>query len=179
MVTSSPIGLVLGTDGNFYGTTANGGAYNNCTNACGTVFEITPSGTLTTMHSFDGADGSGTNAGLIQGTDGNFYGTTYSGGANSNGTIFKINAKGALTTLHSFDNTKNYFQFTVSLVKVRKIRGDSARRARRGGGLTGLWSFSAWLPFLNSKPVMRTACGVVFIGPSQSSPQQMTRKDSV
>jgi uncharacterized repeat protein (TIGR03803 family) len=101
--------LVQGTDGNFYGTTLLGGAHNNCTDGCGTVFEVTPSGTLTTLHSFDGMDGYMT-TGLVQGTDGNFYGTTANGGANNNcangcGTVFKLTAKGALTTLHSFDGT--------------------------------------------------------------------------
>ena len=66
------------TDGNFYGTTAAGGANGN-----GTVFKITPSGTLTTLHSFDGTDGSNPIAGLVQATDGNFYGTTATGGGSS------------------------------------------------------------------------------------------------
>ena len=98
-------GLTQGTDGNLYGITYYGGANDNCTNGCGTVFKITPSGNLTTLHSFDDSDGSGPQAGLIQGTDGNFYGTTFSGGTLSNGTVFKITAKGALTLLHSFNGT--------------------------------------------------------------------------
>ena len=108
---SSPDGgLVQGTDGNFYGTAAFGGANDNCSDRCGTVFKITPGGTLTTLHSFDGTDGYQPNGGLVQATDGNFYGTTYSGGASNNcsggcGTIFKITPGGTLTTLHSFDGT--------------------------------------------------------------------------
>ena len=74
-------GLVQGPDGNFYGTTQAGGASANCTNGCGTVFKITAAGTLTTLHSFDGTDGSGPEGGLVLATDGNFYGTTYAGGA--------------------------------------------------------------------------------------------------
>jgi len=89
--------LVQGTDGNFYGTAAQGGA-----NGDGTVFKITPSGTLSTLYSFAGTDGSFPHAGLIQGTDGSFYGTTYYGGANNDGTIFKITPGGALTQLYSF-----------------------------------------------------------------------------
>ena len=80
-------GLTQGTDGNFYGATAAGGAFLNCdygTVGCGTIFKITPSGTLTTLHSFcaksNCLDGDGPNAGLTQGTDGNFYGTTAGGG---------------------------------------------------------------------------------------------------
>ena len=78
---------------------------------CGTVFKMTPTGTLTTLHRFDGADGGNPMAGLLHGTDGNFYGTTYVGGANINcvrggstgcGTVFKISPDGTFTTLYSF-----------------------------------------------------------------------------
>ena len=74
---SGPANLYLATDGNFYGIAWNGGA-----NAQGTIFQFTPSGTLTTLHSFDGTDGSGPNGGgmLMQDTNGTFYGTMYQGG---------------------------------------------------------------------------------------------------
>jgi uncharacterized repeat protein (TIGR03803 family) len=100
-------GLVQGADGNFYGTTLSGGASKNCgVNSCGTVFQVTPSGTLTTLHNFDGADGEEPIAGLVQATDGNFYGTTDGGGADGyDGTVFSISTTGTLTTLHSFDGT--------------------------------------------------------------------------
>jgi uncharacterized repeat protein (TIGR03803 family) len=89
--------LVVGPDGNFYGTTFEGGARN-----VGTVFQITPSGTLATLYSFAGSDGANPYAGLIQGTDGNSYGTTSRGGAGSFGTVFQMTPAGVLTTLHSF-----------------------------------------------------------------------------
>ena len=102
---SSPVAAVVeGTDGNFYGTTEYGGV-NSCvgyTSNCGTIFKIKSNGTFTLLHSFNGTDGSQPLGGLVEGTDGNFYGTTLSGGANALGTIFKINAKGNLTTLYSF-----------------------------------------------------------------------------
>jgi uncharacterized repeat protein (TIGR03803 family) len=97
-------GLVQGTNGGFYGTTLTGGA-GSCSIGCGTVFSITTSATLTTLHSFDYADGGYPSAGLVQGTDGKFFGTTPSGGANGDGTVFKITPSGTLTTLFSFDGT--------------------------------------------------------------------------
>ena len=99
-------GLVLATDGNFYGTTFYGGANN-----AGTVFTITPPGTLTTIYSFcsqsNCTDGAGP-WGLVQGTDGNFYGTTFAGGEmdcaipSGCGTVFKITPAGVLKTLYTF-----------------------------------------------------------------------------
>ena len=97
--------LVQGTDGNFYGTTGDGVTSSSCAGGCGTVFKITPGGTLTTLHSFDGTDGENPYAGLIQATNGNLYGTTQSGGARADGTVFKITPGGTLTPLHSFDGT--------------------------------------------------------------------------
>jgi len=106
-----PEALLQAADGNFYGTTVEGGAY-ACSAAemgCGTVFRITPTGILTTLHSFCASssctDGSG-NMLLLQGTDGNFFGTTSSGGAEEEGTIFKMTPGGALTTLYNFCSAK-------------------------------------------------------------------------
>jgi len=98
----SPLaGLVQATNGDLYGTTSQGGA--NCApNGCGTIFKISPGGTLTTLHSFDGADGQLPEAGLIQATNGDLYGTTEFGGAYNGGTVFKITPAGKLTTLYSF-----------------------------------------------------------------------------
>src|ERR1035437_8373079 len=67
---SYPFGLIQATDGNFYGTTDHGGAYSNCNLGCGTVFKITPAGTLTTLYSFDSTDGASPGW-MIQATDGN------------------------------------------------------------------------------------------------------------
>jgi uncharacterized repeat protein (TIGR03803 family) len=98
--------LVQGTGGDFYGTTTLGGDVTcNAPNGCGTVFKITAGGTLTTLHTFEGADGAAPYAGLIRATDGNFYGTTKRGGLNNDGTIFELTPDGVLTTLHSFSGT--------------------------------------------------------------------------
>lgn len=119
----SPSGLVLGTDGNFYGVTLEGGSNSSIdcrgeeVGPCGTVFRLTPTGKLTTIYNFcslaNCADGSLPNSVLVQGTDGNFYGTTWYGGTSGTcngsltqptgcGTVFKITPKGGLTTLYQF-----------------------------------------------------------------------------
>jgi uncharacterized repeat protein (TIGR03803 family) len=114
-------GLVLASNGTFYGTTEEGGGSSACNtygSGCGTVFKITAGGTLTTLHSFDGTDGAQPQAPLVQATNGNFYGTTLIGGTNSCimggvnlgcGTVFEITPGGRLTTLHSFDGTDGEF----------------------------------------------------------------------
>jgi uncharacterized repeat protein (TIGR03803 family) len=99
--------LVQGTDGNFYGMTGGGGPTGTGSPyGIGTVFKITPAGHETVLHSFgDGSvqnDGAAPSGGLVQGTDGNFYGTTYFGGATDDGTAFKITPDGQETILHSF-----------------------------------------------------------------------------
>jgi uncharacterized repeat protein (TIGR03803 family) len=111
-------GLIQTTNGDLYGTTANGGA-NSCehggrTLGCGTVFKIAPSGMLTTLYSFCSqsgcTDGQNPDAGLVQATNGDLYGTTFYGGAfllNQVGTVFKITPSGTLTTLHSFYCTQS------------------------------------------------------------------------
>jgi len=93
-------GLVQGNDGNFYGTTASGGPNGNK----GTVYQMTPDGTLATLVYFNGTNGSYPLAGLVQGSDGNFYGTTVSGGAKGKGTVFQMTSAGVLTTLVSFSS---------------------------------------------------------------------------
>lgn len=93
-------GLTLGTDGNFYGTTSQGG--NPCCQ--GSVYKVTPNGTVTLLYSFTGGnDGAYPYAPPIQGTDGNWYGTTSSGGMSGQGTIYKMTPAGALTTIYQFD----------------------------------------------------------------------------
>ncbi|HEV2378250.1 MAG TPA: choice-of-anchor tandem repeat GloVer-containing protein [Terriglobia bacterium] len=105
-------GLVQATNGDLYGTTYGGGAKGGA-KGVGTIFEITPSGRLTTLYSFCSqshcTDGSEPVAALIQATDGNFYGTTTHGGGGNRGTIFNITSTGLLTTLHSLDGREGYY----------------------------------------------------------------------
>jgi uncharacterized repeat protein (TIGR03803 family) len=105
--------LVQGNDGNFYGTTLEGGIgyspYSPNNTAAGTVFKISTNGVLTSLQSFSYTNvdnGLYPSAGLLQGSDGNFYGTTSGHGpgsqVRSRGTVFKMSPNGILTSLHSF-----------------------------------------------------------------------------
>jgi uncharacterized repeat protein (TIGR03803 family) len=114
--------LIQATDGDFYGTTVAQGA-----KLGGTVFKITPEGTLTTLYSFclqgynctDDTIGEGPQAGLVQGTNGRLYGTTVQGGGSHNctygcGTIFELTQQGeawTLKTLHSFDLEDGWYPY--------------------------------------------------------------------
>src|SRR5215467_1266983 len=99
----SPDIMAQGRDGNLYFT----GAY-----GCGSVFKMTPSGTVTVVYDFNadgGANGCIPMSGVTVGTDGNFYGVTYSGGSHNYETIYKVTPAGVLTVLHHFDGTQNQY----------------------------------------------------------------------
>ncbi|MDB6173169.1 MAG: 3-carboxymuconate cyclase [Chthoniobacteraceae bacterium] len=93
--------LLQGEDGNFYGVTLKGGAFD-----FGTIFKITPAGVLTTLVEFTGNGavnkGASPRAALIQAGGGDFYGVTSEGGAENAGTVFRLKANGSLTTLVEF-----------------------------------------------------------------------------
>jgi uncharacterized repeat protein (TIGR03803 family) len=149
-------GLIQANNGDGYGTTENGGTSTNCNGGCGTVFKITPGGTLKTLYSFCAQsgcpDGQYPYAGLFQDANGDFYGTTAEGGASGFGTIFRITPT-ALTTLHSFDGTDgenplagliqgadgNFYGTTVN-GGVNKSQG-TVFKMTPGGMLTTLYSF--------------------------------------
>jgi uncharacterized repeat protein (TIGR03803 family) len=148
---SPAAGLVQGSDGNFYGTTSYGGT--NGSN--GTVFRITPSGSLTTLWSFTGgSDGGYPTAALVQGSDGNFYGTAPGGGASGAGTVFRITPSGSLTSLWSFTGGSDGASPAAGLVQgsdgnfYGTAPGGGASgtgtvfRITPSGSLTTLWSFT-------------------------------------
>jgi uncharacterized repeat protein (TIGR03803 family) len=99
--------LIIASDGNFYSTTSVGGTN---TNGFGTVFRLTTNGTLTTLYSFgaiqdtngQALDGANPDGGLVQGSNGELYGTTSQGGKDNNGTVFQITTNGTLLTLYRF-----------------------------------------------------------------------------
>jgi uncharacterized repeat protein (TIGR03803 family) len=123
-------GLLLGADGNLYGTTFSGGSSSACEDGCGTVFRITLGGTLTTLHNFDLTDGAYPYAKLVQGSDGNFYGTTNGGGTGVWGTVFRMTPLGTLTTLHSFDLTDGGSPYAGL---VQAVNGNFYGTTRYGG----------------------------------------------
>jgi uncharacterized repeat protein (TIGR03803 family) len=110
----SPYGtLVLGPDGNFYGTTAHGGS-----NGFGVIFKITPTGTLTVVHNFLVNDGGASESGLTLGSDGNFYGITYYYGANNGGTIYRLTQSGTFSVLYALNPSTDGMESTAPLVQA-------------------------------------------------------------
>ena len=157
-------GLVQGSDGNFYGTTSGSGSGRS---PYGTVFRISASGSLTGLWSFTGGtDGANPDAGLVQGSDGNFYGTTYGAGSgpSGNGTVFRISPTGNLSNLWSFTGGTDGANPSAGLVQgsdgnfygttYGSGSGPSAYgtvfRISAGGSLTKLWSFTNGLDGANS-----------------------------
>ena len=149
-------GLVQASDGYFYGTTCFGGA-----NDSGTVFRISTDGKLTNLWSFTGgADGCHPQAGLVEGRDGNLYGTTLEGGTSTAcpagcGTVFRITTHGSLTSLYSFDldegalpSTKLVQDKLGSLYGTTRVGGSNALgtvfRMDANGSLKTLHSFSVF-----------------------------------
>jgi uncharacterized repeat protein (TIGR03803 family) len=137
--------LIQATDGNLYGTTVVGGASYN-----GTVFKMTPDGTVTTLHDFDFSFYP--LAGLVQGSDGNFYGTTRYGGAHGDGTVFKITPSGTFITLHSFDGTDGSYAWGGL---VQNTNGAFYGATQEGGanGYGAIYALSVGLaPFVETQP---------------------------
>jgi len=141
-----PARLIEGSDGNFYGITLIGGKLGVPIPSGGTVFKLTPSGTLTTLHSFcsdqdpntgNCFDGNGP-VGLIEGSDGNFYVSTFRGGSHDDGAVFKLTPSGTLTTLYSFcsqgnPNTNDCLDGATPNAVIEGSDGNFYGTTRQGG----------------------------------------------
>lgn len=124
--------LVQGTDGNLYGTAYQGGSA-----GCGALFELSTSGTLLWDYSFPCQPG-GANpiGGLIQATDGNFYGTTYAGGTYNIGTVFRV-SQGVVSTLYNFRGLPGKDGSSPSAGVVQASDGNLYGSTQGGGGFDG------------------------------------------
>ena len=133
---SIPQGVIQATDGDFYGITDGGGDYE-----AGTIFKITPGGKLTTLYNFCSqspppkcTDGEGP-TGLIQASDGAFYGTTTVGGNYGRGTVFRFTPSDSLTTLYKFLPTRNWLRVPGRPKPRREVIPGRRRRLLRDNHL--------------------------------------------
>ncbi len=142
-------GLCKGSDGNYYGTTSSGGGAD-----FGTVYQITPSGVLTVIHSFARSEGDTPKTSLVEGADGYFYGTTSSEGPNGVGAIFKVNAAGDFSIVVSFANTTVSQAGTMILAKDGNFYGCASSGGANGAGaiykLTPAGQFSVFYNFTSA-----------------------------
>ena len=145
--------VIQGSDGNFYGTASGGGDVNGD----GTIFQLTPAGAYTVLHTFNGSDGSYPFAPLVGDGQGNFYGTTPLGGANGFGTAFRITAGGQLTTLWSFQGgtADGSNPNGLTLAKDGNLYGTTTSGGTTGNGVV----FQISLPGGIEKPIYSFAGG--------------------
>ena len=139
---SNPTGsVILAADGNFYGAATNGGSDDS-----GTVYKVTPSGTVSTVYSFcvktSCADGQFPSSALIQGADGNFYGTTLNGGVNGGGIAYKVTSGGAFTTLYAFCAVYSNSHCTDGTNPGQLVQGTDGNFYGVAGGGVNTYGFS-------------------------------------
>lgn len=128
--------LIQANDGNFYGTAYDGGSGAALPGA-GVIFKMTPSFKFTVLHNFSGGDdGANPAGGLVEASDGNFYGTNIFGGANGYGVLFRITPGGAFTVLHDFDQRTGWLaQMTLLQHTNGKLYGQTTQGGSAGVGV--------------------------------------------
>jgi len=130
-------GLVLDSAGNLYGTTQNGGDPTcNAPYGCGTVWALSPNGTETLLHIFEGTDGDSPAYGsLMLDKAGNLYGVTAYGGPSNYGVIFSVTTGGAFTVLHDFTGTDGSLPYGTPVEDADgNLYGTAADGGAYGGG---------------------------------------------
>ena len=158
--------LVLARNGNFYGASENGGTCG--TNGCGTIFEITPAGAYSTLYSFCTQqfcpDGAYPMAGLVQATNGIFYGSNTTGGSVGSGTLFGISASGTLNTFHNFSGFAHGSRPEASMIQATD--GNLYGLTNEGGADEdgAIFRVSTGLaPFVQTTPLAGSASAQVLI----------------
>ncbi len=171
-------GVIQASNGKFYGTTAYGGA-----NGDGTVFEINLAGKLTTLYSFcsqtNCADGGIPQAGLVQATDGNFYGVTSSFGSNGSGTLFRITPSGNLKVLHSFCSEANCADGDSAIGAPMQATNGDLYGTTDGGGTSGVGTIYRWstglAPFVETIPTSgKVGARITILGNSLAGATSVT-----
>jgi len=172
--------LVQGIDGELYGTATNGGAH-----GYGTVFKISPSGTLTTLWNFcketNCPDGAYPQAGLTLVIGGDLYGTTYRGGAHGYGEVFKITPAGALTVVYSFcslSGCADGYYPTAGVAMIQGTDGNLYGSVSGNGGIfrltlagkkTWLWPYPAATPVYGANGLVQASDGNFYLTDSGRS----------
>jgi uncharacterized repeat protein (TIGR03803 family) len=148
--------LVLAKDGNVYGTTNMGGS----AAGCGTVYSVSLQGTFRNVYTFANLqEACGPVAGLIQGSDGAFYGTTFEGGGGSDGTVFRVTADGTESVLKRFGTAPGDGEFPSGVLveaqdgalygttaqggPTNGSRGSVFRLDKDGSGFATLYGFTS------------------------------------
>jgi uncharacterized repeat protein (TIGR03803 family) len=133
-----PEGLVLASDGNFYGTTEVGGSGGN---PAATVFRISPTGQFKVLYTFcslaNCADGEGPSSRPIQGSDGNLYGTAAGGGTTGHGVVYRLTTAGAYTVLYNFCSATDCLDGNQPVAITQAPNGDLIGLTNFGGDRNG------------------------------------------
>jgi uncharacterized repeat protein (TIGR03803 family) len=143
----APDGTILNVNGTLYGTTRLGGGVPDS----GTVWELSPSGTETVLHSFVTQEGGQPDGNVVMDAKGNLYGNCHTGGPNEDGTVFKLTPSGKLKVIHAFDGTDGINPYALIVLDKKgnlysttheggTYNGGTVWESTRSGKLTVLWN---------------------------------------